>query len=56
MRIVREVSPIETYIFFFSFVILVVFILLDMVLAVIFTVYDEKYQENKRVMSAEKRE
>ena len=51
-----EVSAVETYIFFFSYVILVVFILLNMVLAVIFTVYDEKYQDNKKTTEEAKKD
>ena len=43
--VVREVSPVETGIFFWTFVVLIGFILFNMVLAVIFTVYDEKYAE-----------
>lgn len=41
----EAVSPVETAIFFWSFVVVILFILLNMVLAVIFTVYDEKNQE-----------
>mmetsp|Transcript_21112 Transcript_21112/g.30520 ORF Transcript_21112/g.30520 Transcript_21112/m.30520 type:complete len:889 (-) Transcript_21112:159-2825(-) len=51
----REVSPVETAIFFWSFVVIISFILLNMVLAVIFTVYDEKYQEIKLAESAAKK-
>jgi predicted membrane protein len=42
---VEAVSPVETAIFFWSFVVVILFVLLNMVLAVIFTVYDEKNQE-----------
>ena len=42
---VREVNSLETGIFFWTFVVVIAFILFNMVLAVIFTVYDEKYGE-----------
>jgi predicted membrane protein len=48
MLAVREVSPVETGIFFWTFVVIIGFILFNMVLAVIFTVYDEKYGEIKK--------
>jgi len=41
----QDVSPVETAIFFWSFVVVILFILLNMVLAVIFTVYEEKNKE-----------
>ena len=45
----REASPIETAVFFWSFIILILFILFNMVLAVIFNVYDEKQAEAKAI-------
>jgi predicted membrane protein len=44
---VAEVDEVQTAIFFWSFVVMILFILLNMVLAVIFTVYDEKNNEIK---------
>lgn len=53
---VREVSPVETGIFFWTFVVVIGFILFNMVLAVIFTVYDEKYGEIHKEMTAQQLE
>ena len=45
MFVVRDVSPVETGIFFWSFVVIISMILFNMVLAVILTVYEDKYKE-----------
>jgi uncharacterized paraquat-inducible protein A len=60
----RDISPIETGIFFWSFVIIISMILFNMVLAVILNVYEDKYrgvmeeeartkQENEEKVAAE---
>lgn len=42
---VRNVSAVETGIFFWSFIVIISMILFNMVLAVILTVYEDKYKE-----------
>ena len=46
--LVRDISPVETGIFFWSFVIIISLVLFNMVLAVILNVYEEKYNEVAR--------
>lgn len=52
----RNANPIETAIFFWSFIIMILFILFNMVLAVIFNVYDEKQAEAKALDETNKKE
>lgn len=48
-----EVSESITVMYFWSFVIIAYFILFNMVLAVIFTVYDEEYDSLKKEVKEE---
>lgn len=45
--VVKEKNKILTMLYFWSFVILAVFIIFNMVLALIFTLYDEEYRDLK---------
>jgi hypothetical protein len=51
---VLEVSSIETQIFFWSFVVLLSFILLNMVIAIIFTTYDQIARQQRELAAAAK--
>jgi predicted membrane protein len=53
---VMAVAPSITVLYFWSFVVIAYFILFNMVLAVIFTVYDEEYGEMKHELKKEKEE
>ena len=53
--VVAVATPI-TVLYFWSFVIIAYFVLFNMVLAVIFTVYDEEYDELKKEMKREEKE
>jgi hypothetical protein len=53
--VVAVARPI-TVLYFWSFVIIAYFILFNMVLAVIFTVYDEEYDELKKELKLEEEE
>jgi hypothetical protein len=53
--VVAVAKPI-TVLYFWSFVIIAYFILFNMVLAVIFTVYDEEYDDLKKEIKVEEEE
>lgn len=54
--VVKAVAAPITVLYFWSFVIIAYFVLFNMVLAVIFTVYDEEYGDLKKELKLEEAE
>lgn len=48
LSLVKKIHPLETKLFFWTFIVLVLFLLLNMVLAIVLTVHDDHYKSIKK--------